>query len=651
MGMRGWKADLGRAEAPAAQEREVLEQRLAARGVRLIEPGTERPDVVLAGEVVFSVRIDGLDDQHRGIPIWPEAELHEFLLTDEPGGGAVFTDHDELAAGSAAKVLDLLRAADWTAFAPQRDLPLLRETLTALENSGGITEVHRFATEQLVARGARLRHQYAHPLFEEGGQVESFGLSPCGRYLATGRWGDDAGAGILQIWELATGRAVNEIAVDGGIGWRSQRDLVQWSADGSRLALGFCTNLVGVWDPFGQSANPHGYADVTDGGSEGAIFALSPDGRRAFISMRTAGAEVMGCIAALDRGQVVYADQFQLVRGQRPELLREPIPAELKHRLGASNPGRDGEPDEYEWSFGRVRWSRDGSRLAGHRGSTACAVDLPGGRMRWLVRTDASMPLAWSPDDRFVAAVGKGELVVLDAETGDQVGESVEQDSGMPHWGVRDGAARLAIVLEDGGGVDVHDEDGRRFHLDIDTTEQLGEHFGEQHPWAWEPAGEHGACLTGDDRIEVWSLGEEPALVRSLHVPEGTTAVLWGAGGVLVVLGENTLRFVRALSGQVLGDMTFDREPDEDSRPVEEGEFLGDWFQEDSFPLDDSTWCTIARPAVGPAARLVIAPEGRRDDLDAVLSWTVDRRFAWPARWGELDLVPGLEAAEEALEG
>ncbi|MEV5535359.1 hypothetical protein AB0L13_00770 [Saccharopolyspora shandongensis] len=93
-------------------------------------------------------------------------------------------------------------------------------------------------------------------------------------------------------------------------------------------------------------------------------------------------------------------------------------------------------------------------------------------------------------------------------------------------------AHRLAIVLPDGGGVDVHDEDGRRFHVDIDTTKQIGMHdAGPERPWAWEPSGEHGACLTADGRVEVWSLGDEPACVRSVEVPAETTAVLWGASG------------------------------------------------------------------------------------------------------------------------
>ncbi|MGN9839738.1 hypothetical protein ACTMTI_16595 [Nonomuraea sp. H19] len=60
----------------------------------------------------------------------------------------------------------------------------------------------------------------------------------------------------------------------------------------------------------------------------------------------------------------------------------------------------------------------------------------------------------------------------------------------------------------------------------------------------------------------------------------------------------------------------------------------------------------IADPAVGPAAALVVADEDRLDspdDLDAVLAWTVDRRFSWPVRWGGLDVVASVEAASALL--
>ena len=69
----------------------------------------------------------------------------------------------------------------------------------------------------------------------------------------------------------------------------------------------------------------------------------------------------------------------------------------------------------------------------------------------------------------------------------------------------------------------------------------------------------------------------------------------------------------------------------------------------DTFPLDDTTWCAMANPSEGPGANLVIAPEGRRADLDGLLAWVVDRRFAWPVRWGELNLVEDAETAAAEL--
>jgi hypothetical protein len=37
------------------------------------------------------------------------------------------------------------------------------------------------------------------------------------------------------------------------------------------------------------------------------------------------------------------------------------------------------------------------------------------------------------------------------------------------------------------------------------------------------------------------------------------------------------------------------------------------------------------------------------DSLDAVLAWTVDRRFSWPVRWGRLDIAESVEAASALL--
>ena len=49
------------------------------------------------------------------------------------------------------------------------------------------------------------------------------------------------------------------------------------------------------------------------------------------------------------------------------------------------------------------------------------------------------------------------------------------------------------------------------------------------------------------------------------------------------------------------------------------------------------------------ASRRVIADEENGDDLDSVLAWVVGRWFAWPARWGGLDVVPDADAAAARL--
>ncbi|MFI7127350.1 hypothetical protein ACIBQ1_16755 [Nonomuraea sp. NPDC050153] len=579
--------------------------------------------------------------EQLGVPVLPVEEL----LTPPPArtGSGDFPGHADLEAvrDDPAALLALLEEADWSAFEPERDLLALRALLAEVEERHGVTGAHRLVTGRLRERGARLRHPYT--MF--GGEFQDYALSPCGRYLATGRGlekGEYDGTGPLQVWEMATGRLVNTIDIMYGVGWPGRRDTVRWSADGTRVALAFCTNNVGVWDPFGARTNPYGSADVTDGYDAAAIFALAPDGRRAYISMSSEH-EMMGCVAALDEGKVFYNDYRHHNTGPEPAMLTEPLPEEAKNRL----------KNDY-FSFRRVRWSRDGGRLLGDNDTWAAVVDLPGGRMRWLALTAG--PVAWSPDDRYAAALTPGRprlLTVFDADSGQPVGDPVAQAEGSLHWGMRGSEARLAVVVEDGGGVDVHDAHGRhRHHLPIATTKRIGRYFydGQERPWAWESAGDFGACLTADGRAEVWSLGDEPAQVGSIEAPEGTEAVLWGADGVLALIGARTLRFVGAFTGAVLGDFAFGRHFDSERSPLDDDcATLHGMFQADAFPLADSSWCAVADPAVGPAAALVIADRDRLDDLDAVLAWTVDRRFSWPVRWGGLDVVASVEAASALL--
>ncbi|MBB5780596.1 hypothetical protein [Nonomuraea jabiensis] len=129
--------------------------------------------------------------------------------------------------------------------------------------------------------------------------------------------------------------------------------------------------------------------------------------------------------------------------------------------------------------------------------------------------------------------------------------------------------------------------------------------------------------------------------------------MLWGADGVLALIGAQTIRFVGAFTGAVLGDFVFGRYFDSERSPLDDDcATLHGMFRSDAFPLADSSWCAIADPAVGPTAAPVIAGEDRlnsSDALDAVLAWTVDRRYSWPVRWGRLDLVTSAEAASALL--
>ncbi|MDX3224350.1 hypothetical protein [Streptomyces sp. ME19-01-6] len=523
------------------------------------------------------------------------------------------------------------------------DLLALRSRLLEVERERGITEEHRAATREVRAMdGVRLRHPYGHQT-----EFLASALSPCGRYLATGSWvGDDFDAGgTLQIWELAAGRCVNVLErIDGGVGWPDRERTIQWSADGRRIGLAYSTNMVGVFDPFSPLTygRPVAECSVTDGASRPPVWALAPDGRRAFVASGSP-CEVSGCVVPLEWGELMWTSGQ--ATAPHPFLLAERVREDL----------RTEEMDEYEEEAIRVydwvRWSRDGARLQAVNswrdrnwgdGGQAFVIDVGSGQLGWLAEIGGLA--AWSPDDRLLAHDGNG-LRFLDASTGLPIGgEDTAGREGVSAllWGMRGDTPRLAAVVRednDAGaepGVLVYDDGRYRFRLDV-TPVETG--LTDVDTWAWAPSGEAGACLTGEGRVEVWSLADdEPRRLRTLDAPSATAGVLWGADDVLVAVGDTTLRFLRAGSGEVLGDFAFLREP-QAPRPLE-GD---DQFDAHHFALDDETWCATFPSGV------VIAPDGRRGTLDDVLAWTVGQRLAWPVRWGELDVVPDARTAGERL--
>ncbi|GAA2445640.1 hypothetical protein GCM10010191_73200 [Actinomadura vinacea] len=609
------------------------ERGLTAAGVDVTDELTPSTAAIFIGRETS--REKGNKAYVQGIPKFNEAALLALLADLEAPAGeqasspapapGPFADPAALAAADPAELEALLTGADWASFVPARDVPPLRARLTELERDHGVTQAHRLATDKIRQRGTTLSRPYGHR-----SEISALALSPCGGYLATGDWGEGE-SGTAQVWEVATGRCVNVLTwIDGGIGSYEVARAMQWSADGLHLGMAFRTNAVGVWDPFGESSEPRAEAQVTNGASRPPAWALHPDGRGAFVVTGTKDMiGVQGCVAPLEHGVMHWLVEH--AEGPHEYVLAKgPLPAEIQEAHG-----------EELWVDWPPIWSPDGNLLYVANRSEAFVVDVPTGDPLWCARVD--WVAEWSPDGRYLAHLHRRQLHFLDASTGHPAAEPFPIKGGRfdlsLQWGVRGSTARLAAVLSERAsdpGVVVFDE-GRLVHrLSVVPAETSdGKDFAA---WAWAPSGDRGAVLTAAGDIEVWSLGDgEPQRLRTLSAPAGTKGVLWGAGDTIVAVGEKVLCFLRASTGETVGDYTFQREADAEL-PLHP-DVVYDHFDGRIIALDEHAWCLPVEPdtAIGP-------PE-RRADIEAHLAWIVDRRFAWPLRWGRFDIWPDAPTA------
>ncbi|MEU8117865.1 BRCT domain-containing protein [Spirillospora sp. NPDC049024] len=620
-------------------EREAAIRRLRALGARVAQDASEETDLIFLGPGE-SGPIPRTDAMLR-TPYFDEDALIGMLEREEGGAAPVeapprpFVSAAELAEAQGSNDLyALLDGADWSAFAPARDVPPLRARLAELERAEGVTDAHRLATRRLIDAGAaRLRHPYGHDT-----EIVAHAMSPDGRYLATGSWvGDDYDAGgVLQIWEVAAGRCVNTVRrIDGGIGWPGYARTIQWSADSSRVALAHSTNMVGVWSFDGERLAT---ISVSDGNSRPSQFALSPDGRSVYYHCGTNGdGGLQGCVVPLEHGHLSWLPNH--VETDHPYLMARRLPESVRARFA--------ELERYEddWKVGQwiedPEWSPDGTRLFG---GNAIGVDAATREVVWYAHGKFAR---LSPDGRTVAAVTRRGLFLRDAATGRiRCGPFALGGPVSLHWAPGRAADRLAVLTPPTGTAEtggVHILDGERLVFSARVPHAgWGDREGDRNAWAWAPGGERAAFLTIEGTAEVWSFADpaDPRPIRSVPAG-GADAVYWGADDTLVLIDDVVMQFVKVETGEVVGDFYSLYVPP-GPRPVEDD--LAEEFEGRIFALGEDDWAMTLQPDA------VIAPEGREEELDALLAWGIGRRHAWPVRWGELRVLPDALAAADVLD-
>ncbi|TDD12044.1 hypothetical protein E1292_02635 [Nonomuraea deserti] len=603
---------------------------LEALGARVTASVSAKTDLVFAGAKSGAKAGPAAV---RGVPIYDEDALVAVLEGREPGTAPpspLFTGVPDEQMGP-DEALDTLKNADWSAFCAERDTVPLRDALQALERAHGVTDAHRLATARLREAGALVRHSDVHR-----GEVTGHALSPDGHHLAVGsHTGDDYDqGGVLQVFEVATGRCVHAIdGIMGGIGFPGYARSLQWSADGTRIALEYNTNATGVWDPFGTAREPMADAFFLASGRPSGM-AFAPDGRRAFVFGGGSGF-LRNVIVAMHEGSVAGPPDAH-PEGTEPIEFSGPLPEEFRETWG----------DEPELILGRAFWSRDGSRVYGQAEDeyAAISLDVEKRQVSWILgleQDQGAAPPEWSLDERLLAYQRGGKLIIADALTGDMAVEL----AGYPGadvlaWGP---GGRLAVLDPTGGTVGIIDgtTGEHRYELNVpaDTSNSRGR---DARPWAWSPDGEQAACVTGEGQIEIWSLGERPERLRLLDGIRSTIGqwdhgfgLEWPADDVLIAIGSHVVRFLRPETGEIVADHPFHHAPAAHRPLWFASRDLGDQLRlNPTFALDEDTWTVAFEDGT------VIAPPGRDDDLDGRLCWSIARRFAWPFRWGEQSIFP-----------
>ncbi len=251
-------------------ERKDLENLAVAHGATLLSSVTKKLDFLVAGEKMGPAKLDKASSLQ--IPI---LSLSDFLKMtgNKPTFQMDIFDLNE----SPENLSEKIKNCDWKKFDVKENGKHLRDFLIQYQEKHGITAAHKQISAELKSK-LNLIHPFTHD-YEIGFSDISFDL----KYLAIGSWmgADYDRGGVLQIWEMETGRVVNNIRVHGGVAWPDEKG-IEWSPTELLVASTFDTNGVGVFDPFSPN-DCYLWAYVTDGMDHPPYFTWSNDGERIFI--------------------------------------------------------------------------------------------------------------------------------------------------------------------------------------------------------------------------------------------------------------------------------------------------------------------------------------------------------------------------------
>lgn len=585
-------------------KRADAEAQLVALGAKIGSGVGKTTHVLFAGEKAGS-KINAATK--LGVTVLGEDELMALLsggVEVTAATGCALTGLDPAAAGP--KLAAAIEALPWDAFEVDRDLWALREVLYAHEVAHGVTAAHRAATARLRPQ-AVLRHAHGHDV-----EVGWTDLSPDGRFLATGSWvGSDYNlGGVLQVWDVRAGRCVNVLRIHGGVGWPDYGGCIQWRPDGRRVGLTFDTNGVGSFDPFGRTGEPDSCAYITDGWSRPPGWTWAPNSRDVYIACW--GPELaLGAIVPLV--------------GRRPEP-RWCAPVE---RVDPKDP--DSEP--------RVEPLRDATwahpeRIIGSSGASLYAIDVKTGKIAW--EQVAAPPVSFSPDGEEFAMHPAG-IVYYDTRTGLPNGKMpMHLGAESFHWS-RDGARLAAVVQPENrwgaeAGVFIYDRGEYRYSPDATKA-----NVRETLHAAWSPDGRRLAVTIGE-RLQIWELADAAVLRLEVASP-AASGVAYG-DGVLIAWSSFGVVFHRETDGALIGAFKPAVEASGES-PLADEDLASHWDWDPAFPLD------MARVAAALPEGVVIGPEegASVEEIDLKIAWVIDRKWAWPWRWGEAKVWPDAAAA------